>query len=298
MKVLIIGSGGREHALAWKVAQSARVDEIYCAPGNAGIASIAQCVDIQADNVAELVRFASDRSLDLTIVGPEVPLVAGLVDAFQEKGLSVFGPTQAAAVLEGSKSFMKEFCARHHLPTAAFQTFSDPELAKAYVQEQNRPLVVKTDGLAAGKGVILCHNKEDALQAINSMMCEGHFGDAGHEIIVEEFLTGEEVSFIAISDGEHIVPLASSQDHKAAFDADQGPNTGGMGAISPAAMMTMDLQDEIMDRIMKPELKSIKRENVPSQTMRKVPFKKDIFDWIFTRMENIASPAFNLNRAI
>ena len=265
MQVLIIGGGGREHALAWKVAQAARVSKVYVAPGNAGTTTEPKMenVPIRAEDVAGLLKFAKDQAIDLTIVGPEAPLVLGVVDQFQAAGLRCFGPSQAAAQLEGSKSFTKDFLARHNIPTAAYGVFTEIEPAVAYVKQQGAPIVVKADGLAAGKGVILAQTEQEAISAIQDMLAGNAFGEAGHRVVVEEFLTGEEASFIVMADGEHILPMASSQDHKAALDGDTGPNTGGMGAYSPAPVVTAEIHDRIMREVIEPTVKGMAAEGHP-----------------------------------
>jgi phosphoribosylamine--glycine ligase len=264
MKVLILGSGGREHALAWKVAQSPRVTRIYVAPGNAGTALEPHVVniDIAADDVAKLVDFARQESIDLTIVGPEGPLVIGVVDAFQRAGLRCFGPLKAAARLEGSKAFTKDFLKRHKIPTAAYANFTKENFDAAWVRKQKAPLVVKADGLAAGKGVIICESAEAAVRTAQEMFA-GSFGNAGNTIVVEEFLQGEEASFIAIVDGNHILPMATSQDHKRLLDNDAGPNTGGMGAYSPAPVVTPDIHARIMREVMEPTVRGLAAEGTP-----------------------------------
>ncbi len=265
MQVLIIGGGGREHALAWKVAQSPRVDKVYVAPGNAGTATEPKMenVAIGAEDVAGLLKFAKDKAIELTIVGPEAPLVLGVVDQFQADGLRCFGPSQAAAQLEGSKSFTKDFLARHKIPTAAYGVFTEIDPAIAYVKQQGAPIVVKADGLAAGKGVILAETEDEAIAAIKDMLAGNAFGEAGHRVVVEEFLTGEEASFIVMADGEHILPMASSQDHKAAHDGDTGPNTGGMGAYSPAPVVTPEIHDRIMKEAIEPTVRGMAAEGYP-----------------------------------
>ncbi|MDH5445917.1 MAG: phosphoribosylamine--glycine ligase [Gammaproteobacteria bacterium] len=265
MKVLIIGGGGREHALAWKVAQSPRVDTVYVAPGNAGTAIEPKMenISIGAEDIDGLLKFARQQSVDLTIVGPEAPLVLGVVDQFQAAGLRCFGPSQAAAQLEGSKSFTKDFLARHNIPSAAYGVFTEIDPAIAYVRQQGAPIVVKADGLAAGKGVILAQTEQEAEEAIRDMLAGNAFGEAGHRVVVEEFLTGEEASFIVIADGEHILPMASSQDHKAAHDGDTGPNTGGMGAYSPAPVVTPQIHDRIMVEVIEPTVKGMAAEGYP-----------------------------------
>ncbi len=258
MKVLIIGSGGREHALAWKVAQSPRVSAVFVAPGNAGTARESRVtnVDIQAEDVQGLVEFARRESIDLTIVGPEAPLVLGVTDAFDAAGLRCFGPTQAAARLEGSKAFTKEFLKRHGIPTAAYATFTKETFDEQWVRRQRTPLVVKADGLASGKGVIICDTIEAAIRTARGMF-DGQFGAAGDTVVIEEFLQGEEASFIAIVSGTDILPLASSQDHKRRDDADLGPNTGGMGAYSPAPVVTPEMHARIMREVMEPTVRGL-----------------------------------------
>ena len=253
MKVLVVGQGGREHTLVWKLAQSPSVTQVFCAPGNAGTDQDGTNIDIGADKIDELIAFAKKEGIGLTVVGPEAPLVAGMVDAFQDAGLAVFGPTKAAAEMEGSKAFAKQMMWKANVPTADFQIFNDVESAKAYVESREEgPLVVKADGLAAGKGVLICHTKQEALDAIQAMMVDKAFGDAGDRIVIEECLEGEEASILAIVDGTTIIPLDTSQDHKRAYDNDQGPNTGGMGAYSPAPLVTAEMMDQIVERILVP----------------------------------------------
>ena len=265
MKVLIIGGGGREHALAWKAAQSPKVKQVFVAPGNAGTAHEAKTgnVPIAADAVPELLAFARDEAIDLTIVGPEAPLVAGVVDAFQRAGLRCFGPSKAAAQLEGSKAYAKDFLARHRIPTAAYRNFTDVEAAVAYIREQGAPIVVKADGLAAGKGVILAQTEDEAVAAVRDMLAGNAFGAAGHRVVVEEFLKGEEASFIVMVDGKHILPMATSQDHKARDNGDRGPNTGGMGAYSPAPALTPALHAKAMREIIQPVVRGMQAEGKP-----------------------------------
>ncbi|MEM7278829.1 MAG: phosphoribosylamine--glycine ligase [Pseudomonadota bacterium] len=264
MKVLVIGNGGREHALAWRVAQSETVSEVFVAPGNAGtqlepgITNVA----IAADNIDALAEFASNNSVALTIVGPEAPLVAGIVDDFSARGLPCFGPTQAGAQLEGSKKFTKEFLARHNIPTAAYASFNTVEPALAYVRELGAPLVVKADGLAAGKGVVVATTVAEAEAAVNDMLGAGRFGDAGATIVIEEFLEGEEASFIVMCDGKNVLPLASSQDHKARDEGDKGPNTGGMGAYSPTPLVSAVLSARIMDEVIYPTMAGLASEGI------------------------------------
>ena len=265
MKVLVIGGGGREHALAWKVAQSARVDRVYVAPGNAGIATEDKLenIAIVPEDIDALLKFALEQAIDLTIVGPEAPLVAGVVDRFQARGLRIFGPSAAAAELEGSKAFSKDFLARHHIPTAAYGSFTDLDQAVAYIRQQGAPIVVKADGLAAGKGVILAQTEQQAIDACQDMLADNAFGEAGHRVVVEEFLSGEEASFIVMVDGEHVLPLASSQDHKARDEGDSGPNTGGMGAYSPAPVVTDDMHRRIMDDVIWPTVRGMAADGKP-----------------------------------
>ncbi|HDZ9155365.1 TPA: phosphoribosylamine--glycine ligase [Vibrio cholerae] len=262
MQVLIIGSGGREHALAWKVAQNPQVDTIYVAPGNAGTAleHKVQNVNIGITDIPALVAFAQDKAIELTIVGPEAPLVIGVVDAFRAAGLPIFGPTQSAAQLEGSKAFTKDFLARHNIPTAAYANFTEIEPALAYVREKGAPIVVKADGLAAGKGVIVAMTLQEAEDAIQDMLAGNAFGSAGSRVVVEEFLDGEEASFIVMVDGENVLPMATSQDHKRVGDADTGPNTGGMGAYSPAPVVTQDIHDRVMREVIYPTVRGMAAE--------------------------------------
>lgn len=259
MKVLIIGGGGREHALAWKVAQSPRVREVLVAPGNAGTAREAKVrnVSVAAEDVDGLLALARAEHIDLTIVGPEAPLVLGIVDTFQAAGLRCFGPRQAAAQLEGSKAFAKDFLARHRIPTAEYRTFSDLDHALTYLDSQTAPIVVKADGLAAGKGVVVAQTLAEARAAVHDMLSGNKFGDAGHLVVIEEFLQGEEASFICMVDGEHILPLATSQDHKARDVGDTGPNTGGMGAYSPAPVVTPELHARIVREVIEPTVRGM-----------------------------------------
>jgi phosphoribosylamine--glycine ligase len=262
MNVLIIGNGGREHALAWKVAQNEQVKNIFVAPGNAGSALEAKVtnVNIGVEDIAALVSFAQQNNVELTIVGPEAPLVIGVVDAFQEAGLACFGPTKGAAQLEGSKAFTKDFLARHDIPTAWYQNFTEIEPAIAYVREKGAPIVIKADGLAAGKGVIVAMTLNEAENAIHDMLAGNAFGEAGHRVVVEEFLDGEEASFIVMVDGLNVVPMATSQDHKRVADGDTGPNTGGMGAYSPAPVVTPEMHQRIMDLVINPTVKGMAEE--------------------------------------
>ncbi len=254
MNILVIGAGGREHALAWKLAQSPRANKVFVAPGNAGTAREPglENVAIDVEAIEELVAFARDHGVDLTVVGPEAPLVAGVVDAFREAGLAIWGPTRSAAQLEGSKTFSKGFMRRHSIPTARYATFTDVRPALAYVREQGAPIVIKADGLAAGKGVVVAASLEEAEAAITDMLGEGRFGSAGSRVVVEECLEGEEASFICLVDGENVLPMASSQDHKPRDDGDTGPNTGGMGAYSPAPVVTPEVEARIMDQVIRP----------------------------------------------
>ncbi|GAB5073699.1 phosphoribosylamine--glycine ligase [Citrobacter sedlakii] len=262
MKVLVIGNGGREHALAWKAAQSPKVETVYVAPGNAGTAlePTLQNVAISATDIPALLNFAQSEKIDLTIVGPEAPLVMGVVDTFRAAGLKIFGPTEGAAQLEGSKAFTKDFLARHHIPTAEYQNFTDVEPALAYLREKGAPIVIKADGLAAGKGVIVAMTLEEAEAAVQDMLAGNAFGDAGHRIVIEEFLDGEEASFIVMVDGEHVLPMATSQDHKRVGDGDTGLNTGGMGAYSPAPVVTDEVHQRTMERIIWPTVKGMAAE--------------------------------------
>jgi phosphoribosylamine--glycine ligase len=262
MRVLIVGGGGREHALAWKLRQSSRITTLYCAPGNAGIAELAECVPIAADDVKGLLRFAREQKIHLTVVGPELPLTMGLVDQFTAEGLRAFGPTAAAARLEGSKAFTKELLRQQHVPTAFFGVFDDPDDALRYIKEVGAPVVVKADGLAGGKGVFICPTIAEAIEAVDELMRGRLFGDAGDRIVVEQFLEGEEVSFMALTDGTTVLPLATSQDHKRVFDGDQGPNTGGMGAYSPAPLVTPALAETIMHDVMEPVVRGLARQGV------------------------------------
>ena len=264
MRVLILGSGGREHAFAWKVAQSPRVSQVFVAPGNAGTALEARVrnIDIAADDVPSLVEFARREQIDLTLVGPEQPLVIGVVDAFEAAGLRCFGPRQLAARLEGSKAFTKDFLSRHRIPTAAYATFTQATFDAAWVRAQRAPLVVKADGLAAGKGVIICESVEDAIRSAQDMFA-GQFGTAGNTVVIEEFLEGEEASFIAIVSGEQVIALATSQDHKRRDDGDRGPNTGGMGAYSPAPVVTPEIHERAMREVMLPTVRGLIADGTP-----------------------------------
>ena len=265
MNVLIIGGGGREHAIAWKVAQSAEVDRVYVAPGNAGTAeeNKVENIPLAPTDTPGLIAFARQNSVSLTIVGPEAPLVSGITDDFADAGLRCFGPSKNAARLEGSKSFSKAFLRRHDIPTADYETFTEPGPACDYIDSKDIPIVIKADGLAAGKGVIVAQTPEQARQAVTDMLSANKFGEAGHRVVIEEFLAGEEISFIVISDGENVIPLASSQDHKTRDDGDSGPNTGGMGAYSPSSMMSETLHDKIMRQIIEPAVAGMREEGSP-----------------------------------
>jgi phosphoribosylamine--glycine ligase len=260
MKVLVVGGGGREHALVWKVAQSPKVTKIYAAPGNAGIAQLAECAPIKAEDIPELLSFARDKAVDLTIVGPEGPLSMGIVNEFEKAGLRIFGPSGNAAEIEASKRFSKDLMKKYHIPTAEYGVFTDKAAAEAYISEKGAPIVVKADGLAAGKGVVVAETVAEALKALDLIMYQKAFGTAGDRVVVEECLRGEEASFMAFTDGKAVVPMASSQDHKRVFDADKGPNTGGMGAYSPAPIVTKKLERKIMETIMVPTVRAMEKE--------------------------------------
>ncbi|MCB2101524.1 MAG: phosphoribosylamine--glycine ligase [Rhodobacterales bacterium] len=263
MKVLVVGGGGREHALCWAIARSPNCDQLYCAPGNAGIADVAECVAIAEDDVSGLVDFARRKEIDFVVVGPEKPLVAGLVDRLKAQGIPAFGPSAQAANIEGSKGYMKDLLARYEVPTAEYAVFDEPEAAKEYILRKGAPLVVKADGLAAGKGVIVCRNNNEAFAAIDHIMIERAFGESGDEVIIEEFMPGEEASFFALVDGTHALPLVSAQDHKAVGDGDEGPNTGGMGAYTPAPVVTQELIDSIMEKVVMPVIQGMAEEGHP-----------------------------------
>ena len=262
MKILIIGNGGREHALVWKISQSPKVEKIYCAPGSAGISELAECVPLGPDHIEKLADFSVKKNIDLTVVGPELPLTLGISDLFEQRGLRIFGPNRAAAQLEGSKAFAKEMLQESNIPTASFGTFTDPELARQYVAHRSPPHVIKADGLAAGKGVLICTTREETEKAIDDILVRKSFGQAGEKLIIEEFLTGEEASFMVLTDGDHILPLASSQDHKRVFDRDQGPNTGGMGAYSPAPVVTREVHQRILGEVLNPLLAGLKKRGI------------------------------------
>lgn len=263
MKVLVVGAGGREHALVWKLAESPRVDKVYCAPGNAGTAELAENVPIGATEVAALADWAAAHDIDLTVVGPEAPLTAGLVDAFSARGLAAYGPTQKAAAIEGSKAFSKKLMEKYGIPTARYRVFTDAEEARRYVKEKGAPLVLKADGLAAGKGVTVALTEEEALGAVHAILEERAFGAAGERLIIEEYLEGEEVTVLAFADGEHVLMLEPSQDHKRALDGDRGPNTGGMGAYSPVPALTPELARRVEAEILKPTVAALAEEGRP-----------------------------------
>ncbi len=265
MKILIVGSGGREHALAWKVRQSPKVEKVFVAPGNPGTAQepSVENIEIAVEDISGLLAFAQKEHIDLTIIGPEIPLVMGIVDSFQQAGLKCFGPTAKAAQLEGSKSFCKDFMIRHNIPTARYQSFTDKQMAIAYIRRQGAPIVVKADGLAAGKGVIVAQTEQEATDAVEDMLSGNVFGEAGNRVVIEEFLQGEEASFIIIADGKYALPMATSQDHKARDNGDKGPNTGGMGAYSPAPVVTAEIHDRVMNDVIEPTLRGMADDGLP-----------------------------------
>ena len=263
VNILVIGSGGREHALVSKLKDSKRVAEIYCVPGNPGIAELAQCVSVDINNNAALLAFAQEKKIDLTIVGPELPLANGIVDIFTEKGIKIFGPTQKASRIEGSKAFAKELMEKYNIPTAGFAVFTDAEAAKGYIRKQGAPVVVKADGLAAGKGVVVAMTLDEALAAVDMIMCDNVFGQAGSQVVIEEFLVGEEASILTITDGKTIVPMVAAQDHKRVYDNDEGPNTGGMGAYAPAPVVTESISEEVMAKILQPTVDAMAKEGSP-----------------------------------
>ena len=263
MKVLVVGSGGREHAIVWKLKQDGRADEIFCAPGNGGIAQDATCVPIGAMEFDKLTAFVEENQIDFTIIGMDDPLVGGVVDAFEAKGLRVFGPRKNAAILEGSKAFSKELMKKYGVPTAGYETFSDYEEAKAYVEKQDLPIVLKADGLALGKGVLICQTKEEALEGLKEMMIDQKFGKSGTKVVIEEFLTGPEVSVLSFCDGKTVRPMVSAQDHKRAYDGDQGLNTGGMGTFSPSRIYTEEVAKTCMEEIFKPTVAAMAKEGRP-----------------------------------
>jgi phosphoribosylamine--glycine ligase len=260
MKVLVVGSGGREHTLIWKISQCPKVSQVYCAPGNAGISQLVKCIDIDADSIEKLVDFAQKEKIDLTVVGPELPLSKGIVNKFNKKGLRIFGPSREAAEIESSKVFSKHLMKKYNIPTANYEVFQNSEKAFDYIIQQTFPLVIKADGLAAGKGVFIIKNLVQARDALNALMEEMNFGEAGRQAVVEEFLEGEEVSILAFCDGKTVVPMVSSQDHKKVFDNDQGPNTGGMGAYSPVPFYTDELGKRVLEEILKPTIKGLQSE--------------------------------------
>jgi phosphoribosylamine--glycine ligase len=263
MKILVVGGGGREHALVWKIAQSPLVEKVYCAPGNPGTAELAENLPIRADEVGKLLEFAWNERIDLTVVGPEQPLSLGIVDVFQNHDLKIFGPSQEAALIEGSKAFSKDLMQKYNVPTAAYGVFSDIDAAEAFIDRTGLPIVIKADGLAAGKGVIIAQTRQEAVDTAKDMLSGNAFGSAGSRVVIEEFLTGEEASFLAITDGKNIIPLASAQDHKAIFDGDQGPNTGGMGAYSPAPVVTRDIHEIAMRDVLRPTVDGMAAEGRP-----------------------------------
>jgi phosphoribosylamine--glycine ligase len=263
MNIFVVGSGGREHAIVWKLAKSNKIDKIYCAPGNAGIAEIAQCVDISATDINKLVEFVKNNPIDLTVVGMDDPLMLGIVDTFEKEGLKIFGPRQNAAIIEGSKIFSKELMKKYNIPTAEYAVIEDVVSAKEYINNCEYPVVIKADGLALGKGVLICNTFEEAKEAINTIMIDKKFGDAGNKIVIEEFLTGPEVSVLSFCDGENIIPMVSAQDHKRALDGDKGLNTGGMGTFSPSKYYTEEIHKECIKTIFTPSIKAMKREGRP-----------------------------------
>lgn len=262
MKILVVGGGGREHAICWKLSKEASVDKIYCAPGNAGISNVAQCIDIQDSDIENLLNFAKENKIDLTIVGPEIPLVAGIVDKFEKEGLKIFGPNKKCAQLEGSKSFSKDFMIRHNLPTAKYKEYTDLDEAISEIDSFGYPVVIKADGLAAGKGVVIPENREDAITTLKEMMSDKKFGNAGDKIVVEEFLTGIETSILAFVDNDTIVPMVSSKDHKKVFEGETGLNTGGMGTFSPSKIYTEKLAKEVQEKILDKTLEGFKKDNL------------------------------------
>jgi phosphoribosylamine--glycine ligase len=286
MRVLVIGGGGREHALVWKIRQSPQVTRVYCAPGNAGIGELAELVALTPDDVHGLRRFAEQERIDLTVVGPELPLSLGLVDEFEAYDLRVFGPNRQAAQLEASKAFAKEIMRKQGIPTPYFGVFTDPDEARRYVSEVGAPVVVKADGLAAGKGVFICPTVKEAHEAVDEIMRARLFGDAGDRVVVEEFLEGEEVSFLAFVDGTTVLPLASAQDHKRVFDGDQGPNTGGMGAYSPAPLVTQSLEERVVQEIMLPVVRGLKQ--------RKITYKGILYAGLMIDQQSIKVLEFNV----
>ncbi|SNR82049.1 phosphoribosylamine--glycine ligase [Desulfurobacterium atlanticum] len=286
MKVLIIGSGGREHALAWKVSKSPKVSKVLAIPGNPGIGRLGECINIPITDIKKIADFAESENIDLTIVGPEAPLVAGIVDEFEKRGLKIFGPSKEAARLEGSKVFSKEMMKEFGVPTADFKVFDNPDEAKEYIKEKGAPIVVKADGLAAGKGVTVAQTVEEAIEAIDRIMVNKIFGEAGNRVVVEECLKGEEASYLVISDGERYIPLAPAQDHKAVFDKDKGPNTGGMGAYSPAPVLSPEIEKEVQKKVIEPMIKGMKE--------RGTPFKGILYAGIMITDDGIKTLEFNV----
>ncbi len=263
MKVLLVGGGGREHAIVWKLAQSSKIEKIYCAPGNAGIAEIAQCVNIGVMEFDKLIAFVKENGIDFTIIGMDDPLVGGIVDAFEKEGLKVFGPRANAAIIEGSKSFSKDLMKKYGIPTAKYEVFDNYKDAEAYVEKQDMPIVIKADGLALGKGVIICNTKEEAFAALNEIMIDKKFGNSGNTVVIEEFLTGQEVSVLSFCDGKTVVPMVSAQDHKRALDFDKGLNTGGMGTFSPSRIYTKEVAAKCMEEIFVPTVAAMANEGRP-----------------------------------
>jgi len=286
MDILVVGSGGREHSLCWAISKSPRCTKLYCAPGNAGITETAECIDILDDDIPGIVNFAKKNYIDLVVVGPEVPLVLGLVDALEAENIKAFGPNAKAAKLEGSKAFMKGLFKKYNIPTAKYESFTDFKEAVAYVKKKNTPIVIKANGLAAGKGVIIANTENEAIKALDEMLNKKGFGEAGKEVIIEEFLDGEEVSFFALVDGQTAVPLISAQDHKAAYDGDKGPNTGGMGAYSPAAVMNNATIVKIMTEIIEPTINAMYSEGRP--------FKGILFAGLMIKDSEIKTLEFNV----
>ncbi|NMB32637.1 MAG: phosphoribosylamine--glycine ligase, partial [Clostridium sp.] len=262
MKIMVVGGGGREHTLIWKIAQSPLVKKIYCAPGNAGISEVGECVDIDVKNIERLAEFAKDKNIDLTVVGPEIPLVAGIVNVFEKNGLKIFGPSKDAAQLEGSKIFAKNLMTKYGIPTAKYKVFDNPEKAQDFIKEIGPPVVIKADGLAAGKGVIISNTQQEAESAIKKIMEDKEFGDAGDKIIVEECLEGRELSILAFTDGKTVIPMISSQDHKRVYDNDKGPNTGGMGAFAPSPFYTSELAQMVEEEVLKKTVNAMKMEGI------------------------------------
>ena len=260
MKVLLVGGGGREHAIVWKLAQSSKIEKIYCAPGNAGIAEIAQCVNIGVMEFDKLIAFVKENGIDFTIIGMDDPLVGGIVDAFEKEGLKVFGPRANAAIIEGSKSFSKDLMKKYGIPAAKYEVFDNYKDAEAYVEKQDMPIVIKADGLALGKGVIICNTKEEAFAALNEIMIDKKFGNSGNTVVIEEFLTGQEVSVLSFCDGKTVVPMVSAQDHKRALDFDKGLNTGGMGTFSPSRIYTKEVAAKCMEEIFVPTVAAMANE--------------------------------------